>query len=69
MSFDDNPRFVSEYNHPNSRVHDVWVHDGLAYSEIGEILGCTEKAARNAASRGRKRLRKTLAKEERNASD
>ncbi|MDE3002907.1 MAG: Ig-like domain-containing protein [Gemmatimonadota bacterium] len=27
-----NPRYVSEYNHPNSRVHDVWVHDGLAYS-------------------------------------
>jgi hypothetical protein len=26
------PSFVSEYNHPNSRVHDVWVHDGLAYS-------------------------------------
>lgn len=26
------PKFVSEYNHPNSRVHDVWVHDGLAYS-------------------------------------
>jgi hypothetical protein len=28
----DNPRYVSEYNHPDSRVHDVWVHDGLAYS-------------------------------------
>lgn len=27
-----NPRYVSEYNHPDSRVHDVWVHDGLAYS-------------------------------------
>ncbi|MDA0313289.1 MAG: Ig-like domain-containing protein [Gemmatimonadetes bacterium] len=27
-----NPKFVSEYNHPNSRVHDVWVHDGVAYS-------------------------------------
>jgi hypothetical protein len=26
------PQFVSEYNHPNSRVHDVWVHDGIAYS-------------------------------------
>ncbi len=26
------PKFVSEYNHPDSRVHDVWVHDGLAYS-------------------------------------
>ena len=27
-----NPRFVGEYNHPNSRLHDVWVMDGLAYS-------------------------------------
>ena len=27
-----NPRYVSEYNHPNSRVHDVWVNNGLAYS-------------------------------------
>lgn len=27
-----NPTYVSEYDHPNSRVHDVWVHDGLAYS-------------------------------------
>ena len=27
-----NPTFVSEYNHPDSRIHDVWVHDGLAYS-------------------------------------
>lgn len=27
-----NPRFVSEYNHPDSRIHDVWVHDGVAYS-------------------------------------
>lgn len=26
------PRFVSEYNHPDSRVHDVWVADGLAFS-------------------------------------
>jgi len=26
------PTFVSEYNHPDSRVHDVWVHDGIAYS-------------------------------------
>ena len=26
------PRYVSEYNHPDSRLHDVWVHDGLAYS-------------------------------------
>ncbi|MEM7415434.1 MAG: Ig-like domain-containing protein [Gemmatimonadota bacterium] len=27
-----NPRYVSEYNHPDSRIHDVWVHDGIAYS-------------------------------------
>ena len=27
-----NPLYVSEYDHPNSRVHDVWVHDGIAYS-------------------------------------
>ena len=26
------PTYVSEYNHPDSRIHDVWVHDGLAYS-------------------------------------
>ncbi len=27
-----NPRYVSEYNHPDSRIHDVWVYDGIAYS-------------------------------------
>ena len=27
-----NPRYVGEYDHPDSRVHDVWVHDGIAYS-------------------------------------
>lgn len=32
MSDLTNPTFVSEYNHPDSRLHDVWVHDGLAYS-------------------------------------
>jgi len=26
------PRYVSEYNHPDSRIHDVWVYDGIAYS-------------------------------------
>ena len=26
------PTYVSEYNHPDSRIHDVWVHDGVAYS-------------------------------------
>lgn len=28
----DNPKYVSEYDHPDSRVHDVWVRDGIAYS-------------------------------------
>jgi hypothetical protein len=28
----ENPRYVSEYDHPDSRIHDVWVHDGIAYS-------------------------------------
>lgn len=27
-----NPTYVSEYNHPDSRIHDVWVEDGIAYS-------------------------------------
>ena len=31
-----NPTYVSEYNHPNSRIHDVWVHDGIAYSSEWE---------------------------------
>jgi hypothetical protein len=26
------PKYAGEYDHPNSRVHDVWVHDGIAYS-------------------------------------
>ena len=26
------PRYVSEYNHPDSRIHDVWVANGLAFS-------------------------------------
>lgn len=35
------PRYVSEYDHPDSRVHDVWVHEGLAYSsewETGVVI-------------------------------
>ncbi len=28
----DAPRYVGEYDHPDSRIHDVWVHDGIAYS-------------------------------------
>jgi hypothetical protein len=27
-----NPKYVGQYDHPQSRVHDVWVHDGIAYS-------------------------------------
>ena len=27
-----NPRYVSEYRHPNGRIHDIWVKDGIAYS-------------------------------------
>ena len=30
------PRYVSEYNHPDSRLHDVWVSNGLAYSSEWE---------------------------------
>lgn len=26
------PTRVGEYNHPGTRVHDLWVHDGIAYS-------------------------------------
>ena len=35
------PTYVGEYNHPDSRVHDVWVHDGIAYSaewETGVVV-------------------------------
>ncbi len=31
-----NPRVVGSYNHPNSSVHDVLVHDGIAYSSEWE---------------------------------
>ena len=36
-----NPKYAGEYDHPNSRVHDVWVHDGIAYSaewETGVVV-------------------------------
>lgn len=36
-----NPRYVSEYDHPDSRIHDLWVHDGLVYSaewETGVVV-------------------------------
>lgn len=26
------PEYVSEYNHPDSRIHDVWIANGLAFS-------------------------------------
>jgi len=29
------PKYVSEYRHPNARIHDLWVHDGIAYSAQG----------------------------------
>lgn len=31
-----NPRVVGSYNHPNSSIHDVIVHDGIAYSSEWE---------------------------------
>lgn len=31
-----NPRAVGEYNHPNSSIHDVIVHNGIAYSSEWE---------------------------------
>jgi hypothetical protein len=30
-----NPKYLSEYRHPNARLHDLWVHDGIAYSAQG----------------------------------
>jgi hypothetical protein len=32
MSDLSTPTLVGEYNHPDSRIHDVWVQDGIAYS-------------------------------------
>ena len=26
---------MSEYRHPNARIHDLWVRDGIAYSAQG----------------------------------
>jgi hypothetical protein len=31
------PRYVSEYRHPNARLHDLWVRDGIAYSAQGGV--------------------------------
>ncbi|MGH7713115.1 MAG: Ig-like domain-containing protein [Gemmatimonadaceae bacterium] len=32
-----NPKYVSEYKHPNARLHDLWVRDGIAYSAQGGV--------------------------------
>jgi hypothetical protein len=32
-----NPKYVSEYRHPNARLHDLWVRDGIAYSAQGGV--------------------------------
>jgi hypothetical protein len=29
------PKRVGEYKHPNARIHDLWVNDGIAYSAQG----------------------------------
>ncbi len=42
--------------------------EGRSFGEIGDIVGCTEKAARNCAFRGRKRLRNILSEEEQDAT-
>ncbi len=39
--------------------------EGFRYEEIGQMLGCSEVAARKNASRGRKRLRLAVALEDR----
>jgi len=31
------PAYVSEYRHPNARLHDLWVRDGVAYSAQGGV--------------------------------
>ena len=31
------PKYVSEYRHPNARLHDLWVNDGIAYSAQGGV--------------------------------
>lgn len=31
------PTYVSEYRHPNARLHDLWVRDGIAYSAQGGV--------------------------------
>ncbi len=31
------PKYVSEYRHPDARIHDLWVRDGIAYSAQGGV--------------------------------
>jgi hypothetical protein len=31
------PKYVSEYRHPNARIHDLWVNDGIAYAAQGGV--------------------------------
>ena len=31
------PKYTSEYKHPNARLHDLWVRDGIAYSAQGGV--------------------------------
>jgi len=31
------PKYVSEYEHPNARLHDLWVNNGIAYSAQGGV--------------------------------
>ncbi|GMV23705.1 MAG: hypothetical protein AMXMBFR57_36540 [Acidimicrobiia bacterium] len=31
------PSYTSEYRHPNARLHDLWVRDGVAYSAQGGV--------------------------------
>jgi hypothetical protein len=31
------PAYVGEYRHPNARLHDLWVRDGIAYSAQGGV--------------------------------
>lgn len=42
--------------------------EGRSFGEIGDIVGCSEKAARNCASRARRRLRLILSEEEPHAT-
>ncbi len=34
-----NPRYVSEFQYPGARIHDVWVKDGIAYSAQRPVGG------------------------------